>query len=180
MSIISKEKLPNLITLLRLTVCPLILLNVLHLHDQGAISTKNVAIIMAIIFVSDYLDGYLARKYQVVTFFGALFDGLADKFIIYAILLFNLKNKNLLFLPIYFLLVRDFLIVTLKHYATKKQVKLEVVWSAKFKFTLECLLSFCLLYKLENFSNLLLTAVVLIAWYSAIKYYLNFLKKCKL
>jgi CDP-diacylglycerol--glycerol-3-phosphate 3-phosphatidyltransferase/cardiolipin synthase len=156
------------------------LLYVLYLHQEEAISTNKVAITMAIIFVSDFLDGYLARKYQVTTFCGALFDGLADKFIIYAILLFNLKKQNLPFLPIYFLFVRDYLIVTLKHYATKKQIELEVVWSAKLKFALECLLSFSLLYKLENFSNLLLAAVVLVAWYSAIKYYFNFLKKCKL
>ena len=174
---ISKKKIPNFITLVRLIICPLVLLYILYLQEQNGISTNLVAFIMVIIFGSDYLDGYLARKYHAASFFGALFDGLADKFIIYAILLFNLKNQNLLFLPIYLLLVRDFLIVTLKHYATEKKIRLDVVWSAKLKFALECILALTLLYKLENFSNLLLIVVIIIAWYSAIRYFINFLKK---
>ena len=168
--------LPNAITLVRLIICPLLLLYCLMLHTNGYISTNFMTILMALIFASDFIDGYLARKYQSVSFFGALFDGLADKLIIYAILLFYLNKLNLNYLLIYFLLARDFLVLALKHYATELKIKLDVVWSAKLKFFLECALSISLLYNFVSFSNLLLKVVLLIAWYSAIRYFINFLK----
>jgi CDP-diacylglycerol--glycerol-3-phosphate 3-phosphatidyltransferase len=174
---ILKKQIPNFITLLRLVICPIILLTILTAHKNGNIAANFVAIIMALIFFSDFVDGYLARKYNAISSLGALVDGLADKLIIYAILLFYLNKHDLNYFLIYFLLFRDFIIVSLKHYATEKNIKLDVVWSAKFKFFLECLLSFSLLYKFTNYSNILLIVVVLIAWYSAIRYFLNFLKK---
>jgi CDP-diacylglycerol--glycerol-3-phosphate 3-phosphatidyltransferase len=174
---VSKKNLPNLITLMRLSICPLIIIIILSLNSLGIISVNYVAMIMAIIFLSDFFDGYFARKYAATTTLGALFDGLADKLIIYAILLFYLNRHELCYLSIYFLLMRDFLIVSLKHYAAEKKIKIDVVWSAKLKFTLECLLAFSLLYKFFSFSNILLVIIVIVAWYSAIEYYLNFLKK---
>jgi CDP-diacylglycerol--glycerol-3-phosphate 3-phosphatidyltransferase len=173
---IIKKNIPNLITLIRLTIAPAILIYMLAMHDAGLVKTEILAFSMILIFCTDFLDGYFARKYQEVSFLGSLFDGLADKVIIYAIFLFYL-NHGLSYLPIYLLLVRDLLILTLKHFSTYKNIKLDVVWPAKLKFTSECLLSITLLYKFKNFSNILLIIVVIIAWYSAIKYYLNFLKK---
>jgi len=40
---------------------------------------KTIATILLILFLTDWIDGYIARKYHVSTFFGSLADGISDK-----------------------------------------------------------------------------------------------------
>ena len=42
---------------------------------------RFIAIVLAMI--TDNLDGYIARKYKTITFFGTILDPLADKFFVY-------------------------------------------------------------------------------------------------
>lgn len=78
-----KEKLPNQLTILRIFMIPLFLI-VLYLPSGAPIGKSNLTwIIAAIIFAlasfTDWLDGYLARKWHVVSNFGKFADPLADK-----------------------------------------------------------------------------------------------------
>lgn len=63
----------NSLTLIRL-IGALILIPVYYKY--GA---KYVAIISLISYLTDFIDGTLARKYNASTFFGAIFDGVVDK-----------------------------------------------------------------------------------------------------
>ncbi|MFV0556709.1 MAG: CDP-diacylglycerol--glycerol-3-phosphate 3-phosphatidyltransferase [Lactovum sp.] len=78
-----KEKIPNQLTILRIFIIPLFV--ALFYLPKGAEvgSTYVVWIIAAIIFslaaFTDWLDGYLARKWKVVSNFGKFADPLADK-----------------------------------------------------------------------------------------------------
>lgn len=75
-----KENIPNLLTLGRIVMIPLFIL-ILCLWKS---STGHVvaAIVFALASITDYLDGYLARKWQVVTNFGKFADPLADKMLV--------------------------------------------------------------------------------------------------
>jgi len=76
--------LPNLVTLLRILLIPLIVgifyLPEAWLGDQG----KNIAATAIFIFaaITDWLDGYLARKLNQMSAFGAFFDPVADKLVV--------------------------------------------------------------------------------------------------
>lgn len=75
-----KENIPNLLTLIRIIMIPIFLLitsisQELHWHIVAAI-------IFAVASFTDYLDGYLARKWRVVTNFGKFADPLADKMLV--------------------------------------------------------------------------------------------------
>lgn len=75
-----KEDIPNLLTIARIIMVPIFLLltaNTSHLFWHIC-----AAIIFAIASITDYLDGYLARKWQVVTNFGKFADPLADKILV--------------------------------------------------------------------------------------------------
>ena len=72
-----KENLPNLLTLARIVLIPIFLL-------MTSLASSNVmhiaaAVVFAIASITDYLDGYLARKWHVVTNFGKFADPLADQ-----------------------------------------------------------------------------------------------------
>lgn len=56
------------------------------LGSQIPINHFIAAIVFALASITDFLDGYLARKYQLVTSFGAFFDPMADKLLVIAAL----------------------------------------------------------------------------------------------
>lgn len=79
-----KEKLPNQLTLLRIFAIPIFLV-ILSLPRGAAINKYSylswliAAILFALAAFTDWLDGFLARKWKVVTNFGKFADPLADK-----------------------------------------------------------------------------------------------------
>ena len=85
---LNKKHIPNLITLFRLLFCPIIIIYVIYLNNLKLISNNLSAFILLIIFLTDFLDGFLARKLNSKSYLGAMLDGLADKIIIYAIFLY--------------------------------------------------------------------------------------------
>ena len=75
-----KENIPNLLTLIRILLIPVFLL----LTSLTSSVTWHIiaAIIFAVASLTDYLDGYLARKWKVVTNCGKFADPLADKMLV--------------------------------------------------------------------------------------------------
>ena len=82
-----KFNIPNKITIIRVSLIPLFAI-VLLVH----IPYKNLlaAFIFGMLSVSDFLDGYFARKKRQVTEFGKLIDPIADKLLISTALIFLL------------------------------------------------------------------------------------------
>lgn len=75
-----KENIPNLLTVIRIAMIPLFLL-VASIPDS-LIWHIVAAAIFALASFTDYLDGYLARQWGVVTNFGKFADPLADKMLV--------------------------------------------------------------------------------------------------
>ena len=71
--------LPNTITLLRLAVIPVLLLLLL---DPGRVLSMVIAVLFIIASVTDLVDGYVARKYNIVTTMGKFLDPVADKLVV--------------------------------------------------------------------------------------------------
>ena len=75
-----KENIPNALTLGRILIIPIFIL-LLSLWDSP-FSHLIASIIFALASLTDYLDGYLARKWKVVTNFGKFADPMADKILV--------------------------------------------------------------------------------------------------
>lgn len=76
--------LANKITILRILMSPLV---VLLLYFPGPVSCAFAALIFIFAAITDYADGYIARKYQSVTSMGKFLDPLADKLLISSVLI---------------------------------------------------------------------------------------------
>lgn len=84
--------LPNKLTILRIFLVPIFMVClVLPKITQGIVPALPMYIISAVVFlvasVTDFIDGKIARKYNLVTNFGKFMDPLADKFMVIGALL---------------------------------------------------------------------------------------------
>ena len=75
-----KEQIPNILTIGRILFIPIF---IFILTIGNSLESHIVAaIIFAIASITDYLDGYLARKWSVVSNFGKFADPMADKLLV--------------------------------------------------------------------------------------------------
>lgn len=78
---------PTLLTWARIVAIPLIV-GVFYLEDMNPARQNLVATVMFVVFaLTDWADGYLARKLNQTSAFGAFLDPVADKFLVCASLL---------------------------------------------------------------------------------------------
>jgi CDP-diacylglycerol--glycerol-3-phosphate 3-phosphatidyltransferase len=76
--------LPNLLTMLRILLVPVLVVALTEEIDNGS---TIAAIVFVVAGLSDGLDGYIARSRQSITTFGKVMDPIADKLLITAALL---------------------------------------------------------------------------------------------
>ncbi len=86
------KDLPNKLTILRIILVPVFIIVLwLPMITGGFVSTLAANIVAAVVFVfsavTDFVDGKLARKYNLVSNFGKFMDPLADKFLVIGALL---------------------------------------------------------------------------------------------
>jgi len=72
---------PNVLSFLRLAMVPVFLVLIVRGHDALAL------LVLVVSSISDYLDGWIARRFHQVTRLGQLLDPLADRLFIFATLI---------------------------------------------------------------------------------------------
>ena len=75
----ARLNLPNVITLTRIAVCPVLIFLVIA---QGTGARYGAFVLFVLAALSDVWDGYLARKHGLITDIGKLLDPLADKLLL--------------------------------------------------------------------------------------------------
>jgi len=125
---------PNRLTLIRVFLAPVFVF--LFLIDN--VYTRLAALIIFILAaLTDLVDGWLARKYNITTGFGKFMDPLADKILISSALIAFIAlgyAKLWMVLPI---IVRDFFITGLRSLAAYKGVLIVTSGFAKVKTFLQ-------------------------------------------
>jgi CDP-diacylglycerol---glycerol-3-phosphate 3-phosphatidyltransferase len=71
--------LPNTITLVRIGIIPFLFI---LLASPGEFWSLILAVLFVVAAITDLIDGYIARKYQLITTMGKFLDPIADKLII--------------------------------------------------------------------------------------------------
>ncbi len=111
------KNLPFYLTLSRIVGAPALTILFFYQEDWAWWLSS---LVFTALSITDYFDGKLARKYNVVSDFGKFFDPTGDKILVLfaLVVLVHLKNANPAFLLI--LLSRDILIGSLRSYAAAK------------------------------------------------------------
>lgn len=128
------KNLPNILTLGRILLLPVII---------GLLFVDQITIALGLYVIAsftDFFDGYLARKLNVVSDFGTFLDPIADKIFVAALLIAFVafdRLEGLLIIPPIIILIREFMVSGLREYLGPKKVKLPVSMLAKWKTTLQ-------------------------------------------
>jgi len=127
--------LANILTLTRLALLPIIIVLLLN----GGYPNTMVALILYIIgALTDFADGYIARKFNQITPFGTFLDPIADKVYVAAILFMLVANGTIInifvILPI-LIISREILISGLREYLGPHNIQFPVTKLAKWKTT---------------------------------------------
>nr|WP_322958894.1 CDP-diacylglycerol--glycerol-3-phosphate 3-phosphatidyltransferase [Mycoplasmopsis canis]WQQ12301.1 CDP-diacylglycerol--glycerol-3-phosphate 3-phosphatidyltransferase [Mycoplasmopsis canis] len=114
---VNKNNIPNLLTLFRMVlILPLLIIFPIAWALRINSSSVNIDLtsIILVIFIiamfTDFLDGYLARKWKVVSNFGKLWDPLADKVMTTSVLIFLAWMNIIPFWIVAVLVIRDIVV----------------------------------------------------------------------
>ena len=134
--------------------------------------------IFFIVGVTDWLDGYLARKWKQTTRFGAFLDPVADKVMVVAALVLIVEYQHSLWItiPAIIMISREIIISALREWMAElgERSKVAVSWWGKWKTTAQMLALGGLLWRYNNYMEiaaiiLLYIAAILTVW-SMIQY----------
>jgi CDP-diacylglycerol--glycerol-3-phosphate 3-phosphatidyltransferase len=180
----NKKNLPNLITISR-GFLTLIIIGLFFTTLPNRFLW--IFIFFNLACFSDFMDGYLARKWQVVSDFGKMFDPLFDKILTLSLyfLLFNFVGMPKLIFLLLFL--RELVVDGLKNYLLAKGVVTPAIRSAKLKTIAQIIMiDFALLNLLFIETDWLNKLVyifggisVFFAYYSGMAYFGKFLNYFK-
>lgn len=138
---------PNRLTLIRLMFVPVIAFFALFPFAQfnivfgyimiDFVSVPVVNIIILVLFViasfTDFLDGYLARKYNLVTTFGKFVDPLADKLLVNTVFILFAYQGVVPVLAVLIMIWRDTAIEGVRMIAARKGVTIAAAFLGKVK-----------------------------------------------
>lgn len=137
---------PNKITLSRLLLLPIIIF--FYLADFIPYGRLVATIVFIIACLTDFLDGYLARKHNQVTDLGKFFDTIADKVLIMTglilIIAAPIKGSAPIVFPTYLgvicviiILAREFIVSALRQIAASRGIVLAADMGGKVKATIQ-------------------------------------------
>jgi CDP-diacylglycerol--glycerol-3-phosphate 3-phosphatidyltransferase len=111
--------LPNMLTLLRLGLTALL---VVSLSAQYPAHSAIALLVFLVASLTDYLDGVIARKWNLITDFGKLMDPLADKVLTASAFICLIPYEALPAWVVIIIISREFLITGLRLLASSKGV----------------------------------------------------------
>ncbi|ACM21182.1 (d)CDP-1,2-diacyl-sn-glycerol--sn-glycerol-3-phosphate 1-O-phosphatidyltransferase [Geotalea daltonii FRC-32] len=142
--------LPNILTLLRIAAIPLLVILLLSPSREAGFWA---AALFAIASITDWLDGYLARRMGIETVFGKFLDPIADKLIVMAALIMLLPYNRVPAWMVLVILGREIIITGLRGVASTEGLVIPASNLGKFKtiFQIVAILGLLLHYEYHWF-----------------------------
>ncbi len=182
--------LPNILTLLRIACIPLLVVILLSPSKEAGFWA---AIIFAAASITDWLDGYLARRMGIVTVFGKFLDPIADKLIVMATLIMILPYGRVPAWMVLIILGREIIITGLRGLASTEGIVIPASNLGKFKtiFQIVAILGLLLHYdyhwffsvdspyfyvNMHNFGMFYLWIATILTIWSGVDYLVKFIR----
>lgn len=172
--------LPTILTLSRIVLIPFFVLTVYQRPVLGAI-------LFSVASITDFLDGYLARRSGQITKFGIIMDPLADKFLVISALIVLVDMARLSVWIAIILIVREFLVTGLRVVALSKDIVIPAETGGKLKTGAQITAILCLILMgsvfdflpvdLYDIGLVFMWVALVLAVVSGVKYTVSFWKR---
>lgn len=137
-----KLTIPNQLTILRILLTPVFLLYFLRETPQDQLVAS---IIFGIAALTDWYDGWFARRFGVITRWGQFMDPLADKLLVSSALLVFAYMHYVKWWMVIIIVFRDFMVTFIRIYALSRGKPIVTHIVAKWKTALQMLTIFFIL-----------------------------------
>lgn len=191
------DNLPNRLTIFRVVLIPVVIAllyltnsNIEWLMEYKSLIGWVAAWIFALAAVTDFFDGYIARRRNIVTVFGSFLDPIADKFLTVSCLIMLESLGRLPAIIVIILVLREMYMTSLRLLATNEGISVPVNQLGKWK-TATMMVGIPFLMANENWSlfpdfplpffglMLIYIAAILSLW-SSVTYTYNMIQKLKI
>lgn len=191
-------RLPNRISFSRVIIALLIVIILLFPFDSAGLTTLKIFvnesivvdikyIIVGLLFVAgsvtDFFDGYIARKRNCCTDFGKMIDAIADKILIDSVLILLATIGFIHPVIAVVVMIRDVAVDSIKRYAASRgvvigSIKLARVKTILFMISISMILFYNLPFELLNLkiADILLVVATIMSIVSGFEYY-SYMKK---
>jgi CDP-diacylglycerol--glycerol-3-phosphate 3-phosphatidyltransferase len=122
--------LPNTITMVRISFVPVLFL--LLLSPGQTMSLIIAALFIAVSF-TDMIDGYVARRYRIVTTLGKFLDPIADKLVINTAMILMIPIGRIPAWVVAIIVIRDFAVDGIRNIASSEGYIIQASWLGKQK-----------------------------------------------
>jgi CDP-diacylglycerol--glycerol-3-phosphate 3-phosphatidyltransferase len=174
-----KLNLPTILTLSRIVLIPVFIFTV-YLHPVFG------AFIFSIASLTDFFDGYLARRSGDITKFGIILDPIADKFLIISALIVLVDMARLTAWIAITIIVREFLVTGLRVVALSKDIVIAAELGGKIKTTTQIIAILCLILdtsllglNLYDIGIVFIWIALIVSIFSGVQYTILFGKQLK-
>ena len=152
--------LPNKLTVLRVIMVPFFVVFML-IPNLGGAANKYIALaLFCIASFTDFLDGHLARRDNLVTNFGKFMDPLADKLLVCSALICLIPSGKLATWIVLVIIAREFIISGFRLVASDNGIVIAASYWGKFKTVSHMTMIIMLILNIDNPIYNILTWVV--------------------
>ena len=167
--------LPNKITLFRVVLVPVFV--ILMLLEEGMIPNRDLiaCIIFCVACISDFFDGYFARKMNIVTNFGKFMDPLADKLLVCSALILFIELDRIPAWVVIIIIAREFIISGVRLIAAGEGKVIAANMLGKIKTNAQMFMAIFMILNIDNsvfkiITDVLMWASVVLTIVSLIEY----------
>lgn len=166
--------LPTTLTVFRL--CAALGISVVFVMLPAQYSAVVALSLFAVASITDWLDGFIARRWKQETELGAMLDPIADKALVLVSLfaIIGLHGLNMwLFFPAIIIVFREILVSGIREFVANKNTRISVTFAAKIKTTIQLiaiaglLFSGCIASLSQEWHNGIYSVSVIFLWVAA-------------
>lgn len=185
--------LPTKLTVARIVLIPVFiaLWYFSFLGELSFLSTKSIILTLffSLLCITDWLDGYIARKYNMITDLGKFLDPIADKILVFSVYFLLLNDHLIEPISLILMMSREFIVATIRMNAAGQNLVIAADKGGKIKTVAQMISLILLLLCVQDTNVIMFYLVYGIYWLSVVltvssgvsyvKGYLTFLNEKK-
>ena len=154
--------LPNKLTFIRLVLAVPFIYFLQESNAEGFVYRMIAFALFVVASLTDFFDGYLARKYNLVTDFGKLMDPLADKLLVCSAMIALVGMHRLSSIVAIIIISREFIISGFRLFASDNGIVIAASYWGKFKTNFQMFMIIMLIIDLGTSTAVMIENILIV------------------